>query len=929
MKSLIITTVFIVFLKSSVFSQVTLSSILSGDKIWDLGVPEYVNLLPGFEYTPQSDNYFKAHIINETMSFQLLSPDISNIKQYEKVEIGLKLPSYLESLIQQFRSEPYFSSGLNPYDPDNIDLFAVFTKIGGRSQRVDGFFYVDFERVEDCGGNNHYPCWREIPTEYKWRIRFAPPSVGNWSVSFYLNVNNSQEPLYSIENAIQFYCGESDNKGYLYANGQDFKFNKTQEIFRPIGINTEWGIMYDNLHAYNNYKTYFDAIHENGGNLASFTLIHHLGLQFEWETLGVYENPDATVCDLPELPGRLNCSNRQAHAWEIDNVINYAYDMGIYLKYTILQHPELRAGDYWSINEYSYNNPYKHITGDSSTPIDFINNQVAREMFSRKLRYMIARWGYSTQIAWWELLTEIDAIDGFEGHEAEVRDWFDVMSEKIKNLDYSRHMISGSYANCFNKPDNIFGGDDWDLNSDDKDRTDNWIWRGNNCDFINLHSYPLAKRQNFERYIDIDRIRNKYSLNDKPFIFGEMGTCNEVENATDVQFHNNIWASQFMGTAGSGLNWYWDNMTQNGYFKSFKALYDFNSLVDYNKNFEPRRFPKNWILPSQNPTPIYWWIDYLVESFYLRENNGNSAIGWFNNATHYWYNLGLPTMHNDLGNEIILRHEIFHFEDDKYDEPTIAPDDQLKISGLKMLKRYDLTPFQINSESLTQHATVTKWANILGEYKISTFPYLVLNYDYAFTLNRYNQKDSYSSFETDTVGCQNDTLFFEGIYENDTLGILAYQWDFGNGTVSGVVHPKIVYNTPGSYQVKLIVTDSINLFSDTLEQTIVVLDCDTTRQLKDLFSNNSFFKISNNPGEDSGVYLLFPNPSSGKFYLTGSHQGALLISIINELGNEMLRKNINFDGKYDFDIGFCPNGFYSIVITDNEGIQVYKLLLIK
>lgn len=905
------------FVISNVLGQVAISSILPGVKTWDFGAPESVSLLPGFEYKPEETNYFIGHIAQENLSFELLTPEINNIKRYEKVEFGIKLPTYIESLIQQFRSEPYFLTGLNPYDPHNIDLYALFTSPTGKTIRANAFFYIDYDRKSDCKcnvkdcGEQFFPCWIEKPTEYKWRIRFAPQEIGNWSVSYYLNINSSFLPICSITDAFQFQCAESDNKGYLYASGTNFRYSKTQEIFKPIGFNIEWGNMYDNLHAFEIYNNYFTAIHDNGGNLASFSLINFLGLQFEWENLGIYESSNVTI----NHPYTQN--NRQAHAWEIDNILNSAREKGIFLKYTILQHPELSSenDDFWP------ENPYLEVLQEDATPIDFMNNNVTITSFQNKLRYLIARWGYSTNIAWWELLTEIDKIYNFEGHEVEVKTWFDIMAEKIKTFDYSAHMISGSYSKTFN--------------NDDNDRINNWIWRGDNCDFINIHNYSYNKKQNFDRFNDVDKIQNTYDLDNKPILFGEMGTTSQppVDSATDLQFHNNIWATNFMGTAGSGINWFWDKMIPKGFCSNFKSLKDFNNLVDYNKNYEPQQFPKNWILPSQNPSPVYWWINYLVESFYLIETNKNSAIGWFNNASHYWYNIGLEPLYFDDGNEIKLEYCPLtlceHPGDDIYDEPTICPSDELHISGLKLAKKYDFAPYQIGIDSLMPHTTITKRTSLTGKFKINTFNYFIFSHDFAFTLTRHNQKERKTYLEPDTVGCQSDTIYFEGMYEDDTLGILSYKWDFGNGNTSNLIHPRIVYNYPGSYPVTLIVSDTFNLVSDTLRQTFVVLNCDTNRQLKSPIYPKVVANQKYNPSENKKNIQIYPNPSKGIFYVTGLPCKSMIISIYNIKGGQIVNKNITFNGTFELDLSNCSPGMYMAVVDDRIEKHRFKLILLK
>ncbi|MCB0479031.1 MAG: gliding motility-associated C-terminal domain-containing protein [Crocinitomicaceae bacterium] len=72
-----------------------------------------------------------------------------------------------------------------------------------------------------------------------------------------------------------------------------------------------------------------------------------------------------------------------------------------------------------------------------------------------------------------------------------------------------------------------------------------------------------------------------------------------------------------------------------------------------------------------------------------------------------------------------------------------------------------------------------------------------------------------------TVGCAPFTVQFMNTSSDSTN----YLWDFGDGdTTSQVFNPTKVYDTPGVYQVKLLVTDTICLLVDTAEVTITVYD---------------------------------------------------------------------------------------------------------
>ena len=55
-------------------------------------------------------------------------------------------------------------------------------------------------------------------------------------------------------------------------------------------------------------------------------------------------------------------------------------------------------------------NPYNTVNGGpAKTPADFWTDPTARALYRRRLRYLVARYGSQTSIAFWELWNETDA----------------------------------------------------------------------------------------------------------------------------------------------------------------------------------------------------------------------------------------------------------------------------------------------------------------------------------------------------------------------------------------------------------------------------------------------------------------------------------------------------------------------------------------
>ncbi len=72
--------------------------------------------------------------------------------------------------------------------------------------------------------------------------------------------------------------------------------------------------------------------------------------------------------------------------------------------------------------------------------------------------------------------------------------------------------------------------------------------------------------------------------------------------------------------------------------------------------------------------------------------------------------------------------------------------------------------------------------------------------------------------------CLPDAVFFTNTSETQGGTNPFFQWDFGDGSASGLQNPTHVYQSPGTYEVTLILTDPLACnVSDTLTQTVQIL----------------------------------------------------------------------------------------------------------
>lgn len=201
-------------------------------------------------------------------------------------------------------------------------------------------------------------------------------------------------------------------------------------------------------------------------------------------------------------------------------------------------------------------------------------------------------------------------------------------------------------------------------------------------------------------------------------------------------------------------------------------------------------------------------------------------------------------------------------------------------------------------------------------------------------------KKSADAIEEDTLASE-DTLIcsldsIQVFYENDTTGGYSYHWDFGNGSASDSANPFIYYSSPGSYNITLILTDSLGN-KDTITQAITISECpDDGVPISARFGNNSSAKNEKNKYADKSIpalpteIKLIPNPSASGIFnvqILNFELNRTCISVLNVLG-ETVNKFEMGDGKWQsiIDISNQPKGIYIVKIQHGNTLNVRKIV---
>ncbi|MBA2613205.1 MAG: T9SS type A sorting domain-containing protein [Bacteroidetes bacterium] len=579
---------------------------------------------------------------------------------------------------------------INPYDPDQISVEATFSFPGQPSQTIYGFYYREYTYQYNSGNTMSYTNvnWLENTNlQYHWRVRFAPKYIGNYTVTWKIKTNNGTTIAYQDNIGQTFSTVTSNSLGFVKL-GVKGKFlvtqpdeNQPQKTIVPIGTCNTFpsdgipfsdasgngkdddvpysdgpgGCIYAHNYTYpSRYYKHRKTIRERLANQgANYTRVYNIycGYDFEWEKAGVYD-ADPIKPLASGIPDNANPpavfykgTNRQAILWEFDSLVDMAKNKNLYLQWVF---EDVSNGflntNYPGYPTWSATHPYRNLVSpplDPNSCTQFFTDVNAKKMYKKKLRYLIARYGYATSITAFEMFNEFHHLQSQMNIDNVFKPWLQEMLDYIKNpnyLNHKDHLCTASYQIGF-------GGDQVGTLTD--------------LDFFATHPYPDNYVDNsFERaYLDTKTFKTMY--NGKPCQAGEMGIRSGWAGASGLgfpelmgpTFHSLLWSTTFIGGLTSGLEM-WDvglkidpnnttpyNATSNptgpapqahscggdGYVQHFKPL---------------QAFIKDGNFDQGNYVPKYYKTgDQGIETFYLVDNLGigaNFAIGYVRNRTFWW-----------------------------------------------------------------------------------------------------------------------------------------------------------------------------------------------------------------------------------------------------------------------------------------------------
>lgn len=362
-----------------------------------------------------------------------------------------------------------------------------------------------------------------------WEARFTPQETGRYKYRFVYRMEGKKEVKSGSKS---FVSSPSDAHGILHTDGMWVLRYDDGTPFRGIGENICWesrasddSKFFKELHEQHdrfNYEVMLPKFTQAGGN---FTRMWMCGWNFPIDKKDYFNNTRYTPSDEYYNPSAVQ---------HLDDVLALSESLGLKIMLCMGQ-------------------------GDVRADRDFFNSDVAKARYRNRLRYIVARWGYSPSIGMWEFFNEIDNIQFRNRPEPipaeEIVAWHAEMASYLKSIDPFGHIVTTSISHRDLKGLNDVP--DIDLNQ--------------------KHIYKATSAMP-------GAIVSYEQRHGKPYVIGEFSyewdwskNFNDFAEDMDLDFKRGLWYGLFSPTPVTPMSWWWEFFQDRGlvpYFKNVRTVSD-------------------------------------------------------------------------------------------------------------------------------------------------------------------------------------------------------------------------------------------------------------------------------------------------------------------------------------------------------------------
>ncbi len=404
----------------------------------------------------------------------------------------------------------------NPYDPEEIALDAAVTTASGKTYTQPGFFMVPHRQEQEGFEDILLPSGAG-----QWKVRLAATEPGPLRVTLTAR-DRSGKRVFELPQAITVTAGKQA-KGFVRVSKADAHYlaHDNGEGFVPVGHNVPICQSSNDM----SVKDILEKMAANGENWNRWWMSKS-GLGLEWEPkLGWY---------------------RQAQAAKLDLLLEDAGRLGMYYQLCMDTHQDFRE-DGWKSNPFNVTQG-----GPCKTAGEWFTNPAAKALYRKRLRYTVARWGYSPHVLCWEFGNEFEGWA--DAKQETIIAWHREMAPALEALDPYGHLISTSW---------------WSKTGPEA------CWQIPEMSIVQTHSYA-------NNDLNTALEAHAYCLTQwngflKPHLFAEFGIRSHNFSAesdpTGRGIHNTAWAALASGCCGAPMPWWHENYIEpkNLYFH-FKAV---------------------------------------------------------------------------------------------------------------------------------------------------------------------------------------------------------------------------------------------------------------------------------------------------------------------------------------------------------------------
>lgn len=320
----------------------------------------------------------------------------------------------------------------NPFDPDDIQVDGVFTYPSGKVVTIPAFYIEPMKKTDGKVLLTYNPKQYTKTGDPGWRIRFAGDEVGKYSFKIVAR-DSKGRTCESNSNTFDMYRGR--NKGWAKisdTNPSVVVNSADNSVYYGSGSNIAWvRSQFTKDPGHLSYNYFVNQAKDNT-NMTRVWICHWAWL--EWST-----KPDSANSYSYAGLGYYN----QAISSSFDDVVALCEDAGLRMVVVTEDNDEVGVDDDYDGWKY---NPYSTYQGGfAENQAEYFKSPEVREQYKKRLRYIIARWGYSSAIYSINMWNDMSApSDDIISYLKELRDYTHTLTDGWRPFLYGSNYSMGA-----------------------------------------------------------------------------------------------------------------------------------------------------------------------------------------------------------------------------------------------------------------------------------------------------------------------------------------------------------------------------------------------------------------------------------------------------------------------------------------------------